>query len=68
MTINYGQQSLFVLFLLTLPFINSKNYSYFLSGFSYVKYSTGYIVFLNYLIEKNRYITGSNININGGMI
>jgi hypothetical protein len=52
MTINYGQQSLFVLFLLILPFINSRNYSYFLSGFSYVKYSTGYIVFLNYLIEK----------------
>jgi hypothetical protein len=52
MTINYGQQSLFVLFFLILPFLNSKNYSYFLSGFSYVKYSTGYIVFLNYLVEK----------------
>jgi hypothetical protein len=52
MTINYGQQSLFVLFFLILPFLKSKNYSYFLSGFSYVKYSTGYIIFLNYLVEK----------------
>jgi len=52
MTINYGQQSLFVLFFLILPFLKFKNYSYFLSGFSYVKYSTGYIIFLNYLVEK----------------
>ena len=52
MTINYGQQSLFVLFFLILPFLNTKNYCYFLSGFSYVKYSTGYILFLNYLVEK----------------
>lgn len=52
MTINYGQQSLLVLFFLILPFLNTKNYSYFLSGFSYVKYSTGYVLFLNYLVEK----------------
>jgi hypothetical protein len=52
MTINYGQQSLLVLFFLILPFLNNKNYSYFFSGFSYVKYSTGYILFLNYLVEK----------------
>lgn len=52
MTINYGQQSLFVLFFLILPFLNTKNSYYFLSGFSYVKYSTGYILFLNYLVEK----------------
>jgi hypothetical protein len=52
MAINYGQQSLFVLLFLILPFLKSKNYSYFLSGFSYVKYSTGYIIFLYYLVEK----------------
>jgi hypothetical protein len=52
MTINYGQQSLFILFFLTLPFIFSNKYSYFLSGLSYVKYSTGYIIFLYYFVEK----------------
>ena len=52
MTINYGQQSIFILFLLILPFIYTNKYSYFLSGLSYVKYSTGYIIFFYYFIEK----------------
>ena len=52
MTINYGQQSLFILFFLMLPFIYTNKYSYFLSGLSYVKYSTGYIIFFYYFIEK----------------
>jgi len=52
MTINYGQQSLFILFFLILPFIYTNKYSCFLSGLSYVKYSTGYIIFFYYFIEK----------------
>ena len=52
MTINYGQQSLLVLFFLCLPFIFKSNFFYFLSGISSVKYSTGYILFLNYLVKK----------------
>ena len=52
MTLNYGQQSLFVLFFLCLPFIFKSNFSYFLSGISSVKYSTGYVMFLNFLVKK----------------
>lgn len=52
MTIQYGQQSLFVMFFLIMPFIVVNSYSFILSGVSYVKYSTGYIIFLYYLVEK----------------
>ena len=52
MTLNYGQQSLFVLFFLCLPFIFKSNFFYFLSGISSVKYSTGYVIFLNFLVKK----------------
>ena len=52
MTINYGQQSLFVLFFLILPFIYKSNLSVFLSGFSSIKYSTGYIIFFDFLVKK----------------
>jgi len=52
MTIQYGQQSLFVMFFLIMPFIIVNSYSFFFSGVSYVKYSTGYIIFLYYLVEK----------------
>lgn len=52
MTIQYGQQSLFVMFFLIMPFIIVNSYSYFFSGVSYVKYSTGYIIFLYYLVER----------------
>ena len=52
MTINYGQQSLLVLLFLCLPFIFKSNFFYFLSGFSSIKYSTGYVLFLNFLTKK----------------
>ena len=53
MTLNYGQQSLLVLFFLCLPFIFNSKLFYFLSGISSVKYSTGYIIFLNLLVKKD---------------
>ena len=52
MTINYGQQSLFVLFFLILPFLYKSNLFSFLSGFASIKYSTGYIIYFNFLIKK----------------
>ena len=52
MTLNYGQQSLFVLFFMLLPFIFNNKSSSFFAGFSYIKYSTGYITFLNFLASK----------------
>lgn len=53
MTINYGQQSLFVLFFLIISIYSNSNLKVFLSGFSIVKYSTGYILILNLLINKD---------------
>ena len=52
MTLNYGQQSLLVLFFMLIPFIFNNKLSAFFSGFSYVKYSSGYIIFLNFLASK----------------
>ena len=52
MTLNYGQQSLFVLFFLILPFIYKTKFSFLLSGFASIKYSSGYIIFLNFLVKK----------------
>lgn len=52
MNINYGQQSLLIMFFLILPFIFKSNFSYFLSGVSIFKYSTGYVIFFYYLIKK----------------
>ena len=52
MTLNYGQQSLFVMFFMMLPFIYKNRLSVFFSGLSYVKYSTGYVMFLNFLSLK----------------
>ena len=52
MSLNYGQQSLLVLFFMLLPFIFNNKLSGFLAGLSYVKYSTGYIIFLNFLASK----------------
>ena len=52
MTLNYGQQSLFVMFFMLLPFISYNKFSAIFSGLSYVKYSTGYVVFLNFLASK----------------
>ena len=56
MTFNLGQNSLMILFFLMLPFLNvSSNFKIFnliAAGTSYVKYSTGYVLFLNLLVEK----------------
>ena len=52
MTINYGQHSLLVLFLLILPYLYKSNIAYFFSGFASIKYSTGYIIFLDFLVQK----------------
>ena len=52
MGLNYGQQSLFTMFFLILPFVFKSKTSYFFSGFSYFKYSIGYILILTLLIKK----------------
>ena len=52
MTLNYGQQSLFVMFFMILPFLLNNKTASFFSGLSYVKYSSGYIIFLNFLASK----------------
>jgi hypothetical protein len=48
-----GQQAIFVLFFLTLPFVYKSKFSTILSGISYFKYNIGYALFLLYLITKN---------------
>ena len=53
MTINYGQQSLFVLFFIILPFLFKTSLAGFFSGFSSVKYTTGYVLFLNFIVTKD---------------
>ena len=56
MTFNLGQNSLMVLFFLMLPFLKVSrsfiNINLIAAGISYVKYSTGYVLFLNFLVEK----------------
>ena len=52
MNLNYGQQSLFVMFFMMLPFIKNSKVANFFSGFSYVKYSSGYVIFLNFIANK----------------
>ena len=52
MTINYGQQSLFILFFLILPYVNKSNLFTFLSGISIFKYSSGYVIFLYFIVRK----------------
>ncbi len=52
MTLNYGQQSLFVMFFMMLPFIANSRLANFFSGFSYIKYSSGYVIFLNFIANK----------------
>jgi hypothetical protein len=47
-----GQNALFVLFFLTLPFVFKSKLSFFLSGLSYVKYNIGYTLFLYYIANK----------------
>lgn len=53
MSLNYGQQSLFVLFFLLISIFSSSKTAVFFSGFSSIKYSTGYILYLNYLVSRN---------------
>lgn len=53
MSINYGQQSLFVMFFMMIPFVFNSKLSILLSGLSSVKYSSGYIIFLNFIASKN---------------
>ncbi len=56
MTLNLGQNSLMILFFLILPYLTVsskyKNINFILAGASYVKYSTGYVLFLSLLVEK----------------
>jgi len=47
-----GQQAIFTLFFLALPFIFNSRLSHFLSGISYFKYNIGYGLFIFYLISK----------------
>ena len=47
-----GQQSLFILLFISLPFVNNSKISFLLSGISYFKYSIGYVLFLNLLFSK----------------
>lgn len=47
-----GQQSIFILFFFCLPFVSNSKISYFLSGISYLKYSIGYVLFLDLIFKK----------------
>ncbi len=47
-----GQQSLLILFFFCLPFIRKSKIHSILSGVSYLKYSIGYVLFLNFIINK----------------
>jgi hypothetical protein len=47
-----GQQTIFVLFFLILPFVFKSKLSSFLSGISYFKYNIGYALFLFFIISK----------------
>ena len=49
-----GQQALFVLFFLILPFVKENKKNYFLAGLCYIKYNIGYALFL-YLIVNKKY-------------
>ncbi len=48
-----GQQAIFVLFFLILPFVYKSKISFILSGISYFKYNIGYGLFLLYLVSKD---------------
>ena len=49
-----GQQALFVLFFLILPFLKESKKNYFFAGLCYVKYNIGYALFL-YLVVNKKY-------------
>jgi hypothetical protein len=48
-----GQQTIFILFFLFLPFILRSKFFYILSGISYLKYNIGYALFLLFIIKKD---------------
>ena len=48
-----GQQALFILFFLTLPFLKKTKLNYFFSGLCYFKYNIGYAFFLYLIVTKN---------------
>ncbi len=50
--INYGQQSLLIMFFFILPFVYENKKSYFLSGISFFKYNIGFILPIYYLLTK----------------
>ena len=52
-TLSMGQQAIFILFFMSLPFIFNSKLSSILSGFSYFKYSIGYGLFIFFLFSKN---------------
>ena len=57
-----GQQSIFILFFFCLPFISNSKIISILSGITYLKYSIGYVLFLNLIINKKiKYILFSSI-------
>ncbi len=47
-----GQQTILMLFFLTLPFIYKSKWMIVFSGISYFKYNIGYVLFLFYLVSK----------------
>jgi len=51
-TLAMGQQAIFILFFLCLPFVFKSKLANILSGVSYFKYSIGYVLFIFYLISK----------------
>ena len=67
MTLNLGQNSLLILFLIMLPFIKLNSINKYvvcvLSGISYIKYSSGYIIFLYLLTNRNIKYLGASILI-----
>lgn len=52
-TIGNGQLSFLILIALVLPFLYESKKATVLSGFSYLKYNTGYLLFLYFFLTKN---------------
>ena len=64
-----GQQGIFILFFLMLPFVFKGNFFKILSGISYFKYNIGYALFLLYLVKKQyKNIIYSSIPIFAGIL
>ena len=50
--INYGQQSLLIMFFFILPFLYNNKKSFFFSGVSFFKYNIGFILPIYFLVTK----------------